>query len=296
MEPIPKISGTGKVFEAKLKGDGRVVYVERSGSPSAVVGLELNLLESESHVNAHSEATVNSSEPVSGWEFQIICEKLGDPPRVRFPDEGKWFKALNLCDSSHSLLWICNHLIGVRQRVLWHDPDLYELSVTYFQELAFAYWILWEKVSSTFIRLYCQGWKRLGAVSNHEPLILPGYDEYDRCVWQLIINIGRRIVFDDGVHALLVVYFDRRQFVKLTLSRFLNGRRCERDVEHVKSVGLSPGFELPDDCYGTPEPALTEELLPPPYKQEKQAWVFPALEFQRIDVLYGEEPRGYKSN
>ena len=73
---------------------------------------------------------------------------------------------------------------------------------------------------------------------------------------------------------LLAVYFDRRLPVKLTLLRHNDGRRHEKWVEQVKLISLSPGFQLSDDRYGTPEQAFTLESISPPSEQEKQAWAF----------------------
>ena len=160
------------------------------------------------------------------------------------------------------------------QRVPWDDPDLHESNASYFQKLKNAYSILWATVSSAFTRLYYQGWDRLSAFSSHDPRFLSGYDEHDRCVHQLIMNIERRLVSDDHVHVLLTVYFDRRQSVKLTLLRRIDGRMHQKWVKQVELVSLSPGFQLPDDRYGTPEQVFPLEPIPPPSEQKKQAWVF----------------------
>ncbi len=279
--------GMGGKFEATLEANVGTGNLEPSESSTAGLACASDLLESESARNENSEAiltpdlTIDKSEPVEGpqskidWTFEVVYDKFGDPPQVRFPVEGEWFHVLRLCHSSYSLLWTCNLLIRLHRRVPWDDSDLYESNESDLQELKNAYSILWATVSSAFTRLYYQGWDRLSAFSSHDPCFLPGYDEHDRCVYQLVMNIGRRLISDGGVHVLLAVYFDRRQPIKLTLLRRMDGRRHEKWVEQVKLVSLSPGFQLLDDRYGTPEQAFTLEPIPPPSEQEKQAWAFP---------------------
>ena len=279
--------GMSGKFEATPEANVETDNLEFSESSAAGLACPSGLLESESARSENSEATlmpgltIDKPEPVEGpqtkidWTFEVVYDKLGDPPQVRFPEEGEWFNVLHLRHSSYSLLWTCNLLIGLRQRVPWDDPDLHESNGSYLQGLTNAYASLWATVSSAFTRLYYQGWKRLSAFSNHDPCFLSGYDEHDRCVYQLVKNIGRRLISDGSVHILLAVYFDRRQPIKLTLLRHDDGRRHEKWVEQVKLVSLSPGFQLPDDYYGTPEQAFTLGSIPPPSEQEKQAWAFP---------------------
>jgi len=279
--------GTGGKFEATPEANVETNNLESSESCAAGLACASDLLESESVKSENSEATltpdltIDKPEPVESpqakfdWTFEVIYDRLGDPPHFRFPEEGEWHNALRLCHSSHSLLWTCNSLIVLRQRVPWDDPDLHESNASYFQELKDAYFILWATVSSAFTRLYYQGWNRLSAFSSHDPRFLPGYDEHDRCVHQLIMNIGRRLVSDGHVHVLLAVYFDRRQPVKLTLLRRVDERMHQKWVEHVELVSSSPGFQLVDDHYGTPGQTFTREPIPPPSEQEKQTWAFP---------------------
>ena len=61
--------------------------------------------------------------------------------RQRF-EEGEWFKALHLSHSSYFLLWTCNLLIRLRQRVPWDDSDLHESNEFYLQKLKNVYFSL----------------------------------------------------------------------------------------------------------------------------------------------------------
>ena len=222
-------------FEATPKANVGTGNLESSESSATKLACASDLLESESALSENSEATltpgltIDKSEPVEGpqsksdWTFEVIYDGLGDPPQFGFPEEGEWLNALRLCHPSHSLLWKCNSLIVLRQRVPWYDPDLHELKN--------AFSILWATVYSAFTRLYYQGWDRLSVFFSHDPRFLPGYDKYDRCVHQLIINIGRRLVSDGHVYVLLAVYFDRRQPVELTLRRRIDERMYQKWVE-----------------------------------------------------------------
>jgi hypothetical protein len=190
-------------FEATPEANVETGNLESSESSAAGLACASDLLGSKYARSEKSEATLTSdltidkSESVENlqskfdWTFEIVYDKLGDPPKVRFPEEGEWFNALRLCHSSYSLLWTCNLLFELGQRVPWDDPDLHESNRSYLQELKNAYFILWVTVSFAFTRLYYQGWDRLSAFSSHDPCFLPGYDEHDRCVWQLVMNIGR---------------------------------------------------------------------------------------------------------
>lgn len=125
-----------------------------------------------------------------------------------------------------------------------------------------------------FTRLYYQEWDRLSAFFSHDPCFLPGYDEHDRCVYQLVMNIGRRLISDGDVHVLLMIYFDRRQSIKLTLLRRMNERRHEKWVKQVKLISLSSDFQLLNDRYDTSKQTFTLESISSPSEQEKQAWAF----------------------
>ncbi len=190
-------------FEVTSEANVETGNLESFESSAAGLACASDLLGSKYVRSEKSEATltpdltIDKSESVENlqskfdWTFEIVYDKLEDPPKVRFPEEGEWFNALRLCHSSYSLLWTCNLLFELGQRVPWDDPDLHESNRSYLQELKNAYFILWVTVSFAFTRLYYQGWDRLSAFSSHDPCFLPGYDEHDRCVWQLVMNIGR---------------------------------------------------------------------------------------------------------
>ena len=279
--------GTDEKFETTSETNVETNNLESFESCAAELACASDLLESKSVKSENSEATltsdltidksesVESSQSKFDWTFEIIYDRLGDSPHFRFPEEGEWHNALRLCHSSHFLLWTCNSLIVLRQRVSWNDSDLHESNAFYFQKLKNAYFILWATISFAFTRLYYQEWNRLSAFSSHDPRFLPGYDEHDRCVHQLIMNIGRRLVSDGHVHVLLAIYFDRRQPVKLTLLRRVDERMHQKWVEHVELISSSSGFQLVDDHYGTSEQTFTRESISPSSEQEKQTWAFP---------------------
>ncbi len=278
--------GTSGKFEATPEANVEINNLESSESCAAELACASDLLESESVKSENSEATLTSDltidKPESvespqskfDWTFEIIYNRLEDSPHFRFPEKDEWHNVLRLCHSSHFLLWTCNSLIVLRQRVPWDDSDLHESNAFYFQELKNVYFILWATVSFAFTRLYYQGWNRLSAFSSHDSRFLPGYDEHDRCVHQLIMNIERRLVSDDHVHVLLAVYFDRRQSIKLTLLRRVDERMHQKWVKHVELVSSSSGFQLVDDHYDTSEQTFTRESISSPSEQEKQTWAF----------------------
>ena len=159
----------GGKFEAILEADVETDNLESFENSAAGLACASDLLESESVRSENSDATltpdltIDKSESVEApqskfdWTFEVIHDILGDPPQVRFPEEGEWFNALHLCHSSYFLFWTCNLLIGLRQRVPWDDSDLNESNESYLQELTNAYSSLWATVSPAFTRLYHQG-------------------------------------------------------------------------------------------------------------------------------------------
>jgi len=181
-----------------------------------------DLLESKSVKSENSETTltsdltINKSESVESlqskfdWTFEIIYDRLEDSSHFRFLEKDEWHNALHLCHSSHFLLWTCNSLIVLHQRMSWNDSDLHESNAFYFQKLKNVYFIFWVTISFVFTRLYYQEWNQLSTFFSHDLRFLSDYDEHDRCVHQLIMNIERRLVFNDHVHVLLMIYFDRR--------------------------------------------------------------------------------------
>ena len=205
----------------------------------------------------------------SKWGFEINYVKLGDPPRVCFPEEGEWVNVLGLYQLSYPLLSTCNRLIALDQHVPWDDSELHQWNGISVPELNDAYSVLWAGVSSVFTRLYDRDWHRLGAFSHNDSLGSQRSNELDRRVWQLTMNTGRRIGFEDGVYVLLAVFFDERQYVKLTLV-WTDGQMCERWVENSKLITSTPGFYLPDDCYGTFKQSVVAEPI-----ERERGWVFP---------------------
>lgn len=162
----------------------------------------------------------------------------------------------------------------LRQRVSWDDSDLHESNAFYFQKLKNVYFILWAMISFAFTQLYYQEWNRLSAFFSHDLRFLPNYDEHDRCVHQLIMNIERRLVFNNHVHVLLMIHFDRRQSIKLTLLRCVDERMHQKWVKHVKLISSSSDFQLVDDHYDTSKQTFTRESISSSSEQEKQTWAF----------------------
>jgi len=158
--------------------------------------------------------------------------------------------------------------------VSWNDSDLHESNAFYFQKLKNVYFILWATISFVFTRFYYQEWNQLSTFFSHDLRFLQDYDEHDRCVHQLIMNIERRLVFDDHVHVLLMIYFDRRQSIKLTLLRRVDERMHQKWVKHVELISSSSDFQLVDDHYNTSEQTFTRESISSSSEQEKQTWTF----------------------
>ena len=90
------------------------------------------------------------------WTFKIIYDRLEDSSHFQFFEKDEWHNALHLCHSSHFLLWTCNSLIVLCQRMSWNDSDLHESNAFYFQKLKNVYFILWVMISFVFTRLYYQ--------------------------------------------------------------------------------------------------------------------------------------------
>ncbi len=245
-----------------------------------------DLLESKSVKSENSETTltsdltINKSESIESlqskfnWTFEIIYDRLEDSPHFRFFKKDEWHNVFHLCHSSHFLLWMCNSLIVLCQHMSWNDSDLHESNAFYFQKLKNVYFILWATISFVFTRLYYQEWNRLSTFFSHDFRFLSDYDEHDRCVHQLIMNIERRLVFDDHVHVLLMIYFDRRQLIKLTLLQRVDERMHQKWVKHVELISLSSDFQLVDNHYNTSEQTFTRELISSSSEQKKQTWAF----------------------
>lgn len=280
-----KLDTSGK-FETTSEMNVEINNLESFKSCAAELICASDLLESKSVKSENSETTLTSdltidkSESVESlqskfdWTFEIIYDRLEDSSHFRFLEKDEWHNALRLCHSSHFLLWTCNSLVVLHQHVSWDDSDLNESNAFYFQKLKNVYFILWATISFAFTRLYYQEWNRLSVFFSHDSRFLPDYDEHDRCVYQLIMNIERRLVFDDHVHVLLMIYFDRRQSIKLTLLRRVNERMHQKWVKHVELISSSSDFQLVDDHYDTQEQTFTRESISSSSEQEKQTWAF----------------------
>ncbi len=277
---------TSEKFETTSEMNIEINNLESFKSCAAELICASDLLESKSVKNENSETTltsdltINKSESVESlqatfnWTFEIIYDRLEDSSHFRFLEKDEWHNALCLCHSSHFLLWTCNSLIVLCQRMSWNDSDLHESNAFYFQKLKNVYFILWAMISFAFTQLYYQEWNRLSAFFNHDSRFLSDYNEHDRCVHQLIMNIERRLVFDDHVHVLLMIYFDRRQLIKLTLHQRVDERMHQKWVKHVELISSSSDFQLVDDHYDTSEQTFTRKSISSSSEQEKQTWAF----------------------